>query len=51
MVGPLQHKGPFGNVVLITLFKCCENTYEWKSVVKIRVLLFKQIKLLFKQRY
>ena len=45
----LTNKGTFGNVVLIMLFKCCENTCGWKSIVKISVVLFKQRKLLFKQ--
>ena len=31
-------KSTFFNVVLVTLFKCCENTCRWKSVVKIRVV-------------
>ena len=44
-------KGMFANVVLVTLFKCCVNMCRWKSVVEIRVVLFKQRKLLFKQRY
>ena len=43
--------GMFGNVVLVTLFKYCENTCGWKSIVKIRIVLFKQRKLLFKQCY
>ena len=34
-------KSTFFNVVLVTLFKCCENTCRWKSVVKICVILFK----------
>ena len=42
-------KGSFGNVILVTLFKCCENTYGRKSIVEIRIVLFKQRKLLFKQ--
>ena len=37
--------GPFGNVVLVMLFKFFENTYGWKSVVQICVMLFKQRKL------
>ena len=42
--------GPFGNVVLVTLFKFFGNTYGWKSVVQICVvqicvMLFKQRKL------
>ena len=42
----------FGNVILVILFKCCGNTCWWKkNVVEIRVVLFKQQKLLFKQRY
>ena len=43
--------GMFGKVVLVTLFKCCENTCGWKNIVKICIVLFKQRKLLFKQRY
>ena len=39
----------FSNVVLITLFKCCENICGWKSIMEIPVVLFKQRKLLFKQ--
>ena len=31
--------GSFGNVVLITLFKCCGNMCRQKSVVEIRVVL------------
>ena len=46
-----KFRGCFGNVVLLTLFKNCRNTCEWKNVVEIRVVLFKQWKLLFKQRY
>lgn len=47
-------KSPFGNVVLVTLFKCCENMCKGKSVVgksivEICVVLFKQRKLSFKQ--
>ena len=42
-------KGSFGNIVLVTLFKYCGNTYEWKSIVEILVVLSKQWKLLFKQ--
>ena len=45
----LTNKGTFGNVVLVMLFKCCENTRGWKRVVEISVVLFKQRKLLFKQ--
>jgi len=26
-------KGPFGIVVLVTSFKCCKNTYGWKSII------------------
>ena len=44
-------KDLFNNVVLVTLFKYYRNTCGWKSVVEIRVMLFKQRKLLFKQRY
>ena len=44
-------KDLFNNVDLLTLFKCYGNTCEWKSVVEIHVMLFKQRKLLFKQRY
>ena len=40
-------KGRFGNVVLVFF----GNTCEWKSVVKIHVVLFKQRKLLFKYSY
>ena len=29
-----QVKGLFGKRFLVTLFKFCENTYEWKSVWK-----------------
>ena len=39
----------FGNVILVTLFKCCEKTCGWKIVVEIHVVLFKQQKMLFKQ--
>ena len=35
-------EGPFDNVILVILFKCCENTCGWKTVVEIRVVLFKQ---------
>ena len=31
-----------GNVILIKLFKYCENICEWKYIIKIRVILFKQ---------
>ena len=42
--------GPFGNIIVIMLFKCCGNTCEWESVVKIRVVMFtQQQKMLFKQ--
>ena len=34
-----EMKSSFGNVILVTLFKCCGNTCEWKSVVKICVVL------------
>ena len=44
----IQIKGVFSNVILVTLFKCCENTCELKNVVKICIILFKQQKLLFK---
>ena len=44
-------EGPFGNVILVTLFKCCENTCGGKTVVEIHIVLFKQKKLLYKQRY
>ena len=44
-------KDLFNNVDLLTLFKCYGNTCGWKSVVEIHVMLFKQRKLLFKQRY
>ena len=30
-----------GNVVLLTLLKFYGNTCEWKSVVEIRIVLFK----------
>lgn len=33
-------KDLFGNVVQLSLFKYCENTCEWKSVLKIRIVLF-----------
>ena len=41
--------GLFGKILLVTLFKYCGNTGRLKSVVEIRVVLFKQRKLLFKQ--
>ena len=44
-------KDLFNNVVLVTLFKCYGNMCGWKSVIEIHVMLFKQWKLLFKQRY
>ena len=40
---------PFGNVVLVMLFKCYGNICKWKSVVEKRVVLYKQWKLLFKK--
>ena len=43
--------GPFGKRFLVTLFKYCENTCGWKSVMEIRVVVFKQQKQLFKQQY
>ena len=43
--------GPFGKRFLVILFKCCGNTCGLKSIVKIRVIVFKHWKLLFKQQY
>ena len=37
----LTLKGLFGKRFLITLFKYCENTCGLKSVVDIRVIVFK----------
>ena len=37
----LLSQGPFGKRFLVTLFKCRGNTYRLKSVVEIRVVVFK----------
>ena len=34
-------KGLFSNIILVTLFKYCENICEWKSVMEIGIVLFK----------
>ena len=34
-------KGLFGKRFLVTLFKCCESMCGLKSVVEIRVIVFK----------
>ena len=47
----LKIKGPYGNVVLETLFVLFENTCRWKKYVKALVMLFKHWKLLFKIHY
>ena len=44
-----EKKKIVGNIVLLTLLKFYENTCGWKGIVEIRVVLFKQRKLLFKQ--
>ena len=31
----LEPRGPFGNIILVTLFKCCGNTRGQKNVIKI----------------
>lgn len=43
------NKGPLGNAVLATLFKYGRNMCKRKSVIQIRVIMFKQQKLLFKK--
>jgi len=48
--GDDNDKGPFGNVVLVTLFEFFGNTCGWKSV-KIRIMLFKNWKHVFKHMY
>ena len=47
--GTVRLMGPFGNIVLVTLFKCCGNMCGYKCVMEIHIVLFKQRKLLFKQ--
>ena len=37
----MRYIGPFGKRFLAALFKCYGNKYEWKSIVKIHIMLFK----------
>ena len=37
-----KKKNIFLNIILVTLFKYYENIWEWKCVVKICVIFFKQ---------
>ena len=41
----------FDNVILVMFLKYYKNTCGWKSVIEMHIVLFKQRKLLFKQRY